>query len=235
MTVLHVVANEIASVVTHLARYPTGIGRQWVASGSQSQPGTAKPIVLIPGLADNLSVFTALRRALENNGAGPVVSFGYSPFITDARTAATALAAHVEQLCADTGASRVDLVGHSLGGLIARYYVQCLGGNTRVDTVATVATPHGGTVTAWLLSRLAAALPAGYLRQGGGPITVQDEGLGSAQALQRTPDDRNVGDHHQRHPGPISPPLHPQQDAEPGGRAERHTGQIHEQRAGIRG
>jgi triacylglycerol lipase len=48
----------------------------------------------------------------------------------------------------------VRLVGHSLGGLIARYYVQRLGGHARVETVVTVATPHAGTVAAWLLAPL---------------------------------------------------------------------------------
>lgn len=39
----------------------------------------------------------------------------------------------------------MDIVGHSLGGLIARYYVQRLGGDLRVRTLVTLGTPHGGT------------------------------------------------------------------------------------------
>lgn len=39
----------------------------------------------------------------------------------------------------------MDVVGHSLGGLIARYYVQRLGGDQRVRTLVTLGTPHGGT------------------------------------------------------------------------------------------
>ncbi|CAM5527705.1 hypothetical protein SMICM304S_05241 [Streptomyces microflavus] len=42
----------------------------------------------------------------------------------------------------------VDIVGHSLGGLIARYYVQRLGGDRRVRTLVTLGTPHGGTAVA---------------------------------------------------------------------------------------
>jgi triacylglycerol lipase len=45
-------------------------------------------------------------------------------------------------------------VAHSLGGLIARYYVQRLGGHARVELVVTVATPHRGTMAAWLLPPL---------------------------------------------------------------------------------
>lgn len=154
MAVLRAVAGEIASVVTHLVRYPTGVGRRWAVPAGGPRPESSEPIVLVPGLADNFAVFTGLRRALEGCGAGPVVSFGYSPLLGDVRSAATDLADHVERLCEVTGAPRVNLVGHSLGGLIARYYVQRLGGHTRVHSVVTVATPHRGTVTAWLLSPL---------------------------------------------------------------------------------
>jgi triacylglycerol lipase len=42
-------------------------------------------------------------------------------------------------------------VGHSLGGLVARYYVQRLGGDARVHTLVTLGTPHHGTMMAYLL------------------------------------------------------------------------------------
>ena len=43
------------------------------------------------------------------------------------------------------------VVGHSLGGLVARYYVQRLGGDARVHTLVTLGTPHSGTVPAYFL------------------------------------------------------------------------------------
>src|SRR5690606_26327619 len=43
---------------------------------------------------------------------------------------------------------KVSLVGHSLGGLVARWYVEELGGAARVDRIVTIATPHGGTQAA---------------------------------------------------------------------------------------
>ena len=45
------------------------------------------------------------------------------------------LASHVEQICEDTGHERIHVVGHSLGGLIARYFVQRLGGDLRVGSL----------------------------------------------------------------------------------------------------
>jgi len=154
MVVLRAVASEIVAAVSHLARYPTAIGRRWAIQADQGAAVPQRPLVVLPGLADNTSIFTDLKRALEQCGAGPIVSFGYSPLIGDVRTAAGRLAEQVEQLCAVTGAATVDLVGHSLGGLIARYYVQRLGGHARVAIAVTIATPHAGTLAAWLLSPL---------------------------------------------------------------------------------
>jgi hypothetical protein len=155
MTVLGTVGIELSSVVTHLLRYPTGLRRpRMPANLADRTGGSAEPIVVLPGLADNMAVFTPLRTGLEDCGVGPVVAFAYNPLVGDVCSVAAKLAEQVEQLCAITGASRVRLVGHSLGGLIARYYVQRLGGDARVDLVVTVATPHRGTMAAWLLPPL---------------------------------------------------------------------------------
>ena len=57
----------------------------------------------------------------------------------------------MEQLVAETGYERMHVVGHSLGGLIARYYVTRLGGDERVHTLVTLGTPHSGTYSAYAL------------------------------------------------------------------------------------
>jgi triacylglycerol lipase len=47
-----------------------------------------------------------------------------------------------------------DLVGFSMGGLIGRYYLQCLGGANRVQRFISISSPHSGTWAAYLLSHL---------------------------------------------------------------------------------
>jgi pimeloyl-ACP methyl ester carboxylesterase len=106
--------------------------------------------VLVHGWVDNRSVFTLLRRTLQRKGFGRVVTMNYSVLTHDVPRAAVRLAALVEQLCDETGYDRVHVVGHSMGGLVARYYVQRLGGDARVDTLATLGTPHAGTRAAHL-------------------------------------------------------------------------------------
>ncbi|MFC5028794.1 alpha/beta fold hydrolase [Streptomyces sp. SID13666] len=110
------------------------------------------PVLLLHGFVDNRSVFTLLRRSLRKHGWTHVQALNYSPLSCDIRTAAALLGRHVEQICEQTGQRQVDIVGHSLGGLIARYYVQRLGGDSRVRTVVTLGTPHSGTRAVPLLT-----------------------------------------------------------------------------------
>jgi hypothetical protein len=103
------------------------------------------PVVLLHGFVDNRSAFVLLRRTLARGGHRRIESLNHSPLTCDIRVAAELLGRHVEDLLARTGQDRVDVVGHSLGGLIARYYVQRLGGDLRVRTLVTLGTPHSGT------------------------------------------------------------------------------------------
>jgi len=59
--------------------------------------------------------------------------------------AAQVVANRVEQLAREYRCERIDLVGHSEGGLIGRYYIQKLDGARRVRHLVTLGTPHRGT------------------------------------------------------------------------------------------
>ncbi|MGH3756935.1 esterase/lipase family protein [Actinophytocola sp.] len=58
------------------------------------------------------------------------------------------LAAFAGDVRARTGAEKVDLVGHSQGGLVARQYVKYLGGDSTVDSLVSLGAPHYGTAVA---------------------------------------------------------------------------------------
>ncbi|MEL6349283.1 MAG: alpha/beta fold hydrolase, partial [Myxococcota bacterium] len=60
------------------------------------------------------------------------------------------IADKLEGLCARHDLERLHIIGHSKGGLIARTYVQQLGGDRRVKSLITLGTPHHGTPTALL-------------------------------------------------------------------------------------
>src|SRR5450631_4363210 len=168
-------AVELAWASTHLALYPFGLlggpdGNEGYGYSVEELPPVQRglvigdveaagtPILLVHGMIDNRSIFTLLRRGLVRRGFGRVASINYSPLTTDVRVAAAHLAEEVEALVAETGYERIHVVGHSLGGLIARYYVTRLGGHERVHTLVTLGTPHGGTFNAY-------ALPSNLCRQ----------------------------------------------------------------------
>ncbi|MFJ3500703.1 MULTISPECIES: esterase/lipase family protein [unclassified Streptomyces] len=159
-TLMKATALELAILTGHLVLYPTGIVAERLAPAPSDVPpeGPARgrrPILLLHGFVDNRSVFVLLRRSLARHGRDGIESLNYSPLTCDLRAAAELLGRRVDEIRARTGHAEVDIVGHSLGGLIARYYVQCLGGDARVRTLVTLGTPHAGTT----MARLAAAHP----------------------------------------------------------------------------
>lgn len=161
-------AIETAWTTAHLALYPLGFAREHADArrrdprtlddlspvqrglvlGDANAAGT--PIVLVHGWVDNRSIFTLLRRQLQKRGFGRVVTMNYSVLTHDVHRAAYRLSRLVEDLCEETGHEQVHVVGHSMGGLVARYYAQCLGGDARVHTLVTLGTPHAGTHAARL-------------------------------------------------------------------------------------
>lgn len=162
------VAVEVAWWTAHLAMWPfsileertldvvhhTHLGglspvQRGLVVGDVEAAGT--PIILMHGIVDNRSVFTLLRRGLRRRGFGRVVAVNYRSLTGDVRVLATRLGEVVEQVCEETGYERVHVVGHSLGGLVARYYVQRLGGDARVHTLVTLGSPHDGTLPAYAL------------------------------------------------------------------------------------
>ena len=52
------------------------------------------------------------------------------------------------------GAARVDLIGHSQGGIVGRYYIKYLGGVGEVDSLISLAALHYGTALANLAKLL---------------------------------------------------------------------------------
>jgi pimeloyl-ACP methyl ester carboxylesterase len=107
------------------------------------------PILLVHGIVSNRSIFTLLRRGLTRRGFSNVFAMNYLTVANDVRAAAAGLSVEVEQIVEETGFERIHIIGHSLGGLIARYYVTRLGGDARVHTLITLGTPHSGSYAAY--------------------------------------------------------------------------------------
>ena len=103
-----------------------------------------RPIILVHGYVMNRANFRSLARRLAQAGLGPVLGFEYWS-LGRAATAAKRLADYIEEVRAATEADQVDVIGHSMGGVVARYYVSLLGGDGVVKHLVTIGTPHAGT------------------------------------------------------------------------------------------
>jgi triacylglycerol lipase len=113
--------------------------------GRRSGRAGTLPVVLVHGYFQNRLAFVYLRRALAKRGLGPVFALNY-PFWQSIERASGHLARFVEQVLAETGASKVALVGHSLGGLVALDYVTHCGGAAKVGRCVTLGSPHRGVI-----------------------------------------------------------------------------------------
>ena len=159
--------TELAWVGAHVLMYPLGARTEVLRPDPRNRPGeqppTARalfaadplaariPVLLVHGLVDNRSIFSVMQRSLRRRGFAHVCTWNYSPLLTDIARGAADLGARIEHICEQTGHDRVHVVGHSLGGLIARYQVQRQGGDRRVGSLVTLGTPHQGSVWAHVL------------------------------------------------------------------------------------
>jgi pimeloyl-ACP methyl ester carboxylesterase len=159
--------TELALVGAHVLMYPLGTRSRPLRLDPRCRPGDQPPevralfaadplaarvpVVLVHGLVDNHSIFAVMRRSLRRRGFAHVCSWNYSPLLSDVARGADDLGAHLQRICEQTGHDRVHVVGHSLGGLIARYHVQRQGGDRSVESLVTLGTPHQGSVLAHLL------------------------------------------------------------------------------------
>ncbi|SFD92123.1 esterase/lipase family protein [Blastococcus tunisiensis] len=156
--------TELAWVGAHLLMYPLGTRVPALRPDPRRRPGQQPPaaralfaadplaaripVLLVHGLVDNRSVFSVMQRSLRRRGFAHVCTWNYSPLLTDVARGAAALGRQVERICEQTGYERVHVVGHSLGGLIARFHVQRQGGDRRIESLVTLGTPHEGSVLA---------------------------------------------------------------------------------------
>lgn len=138
-------AREVAAVALTAGLWPFGLAERGL--GVLSDPDVPSreptPVLLVHGYGANRSNWLYLARGLREAGFERLHALNYNPTTADLPRLAEACAERAEELRAHFGVDRIHIVGHSLGGLIARYAVQVLG-LQGVDTCLTVASPHGG-------------------------------------------------------------------------------------------
>ena len=102
-------------------------------------------MLLIHGFLGTRGSMYLLERRLVDDGFC-VVSFNLGTFnIRDIRSSAFLIHRKIEAILAQTSVKRIDILGHSMGGLIGLYYVKKLGGADKVRKLIMMGTPLRGT------------------------------------------------------------------------------------------
>jgi triacylglycerol esterase/lipase EstA (alpha/beta hydrolase family) len=124
----------------------------WSCRPSAAHP---QPVILVHGtFADMSDSWQALSPLLHNHGYC-VFALNYGShagsgavgiYATgDIAESAAQLSEFVDRVLAATGAGKVDLVGHSQGGMMPRYYLKHLGGAAKVSALVGLAPSNHGT------------------------------------------------------------------------------------------
>jgi triacylglycerol lipase len=112
----------------------------------------SNPIILIHGYIAGygLTPWYKIRNRLIASGcpSNKIFEIRYSNVVGSNVNNAYQLRDYVNYVLRVTGASKVDLICHSMGGLSARYYIRFLGGRYKVDDYVSLGTPQKGTVVA---------------------------------------------------------------------------------------
>jgi triacylglycerol esterase/lipase EstA (alpha/beta hydrolase family) len=137
----------------------------WACKPTAAHP---RPVVLVHGTFGDMSdSWQALAPLLHDRGYC-VFALDYGSFAGSGSLgiyatgpiegSATQLASFVQRVLSATGASQVDIVGHSQGGMMPRYYIRFLGGARKVHTLVGLAPSNHGTTLDGLFT-LAGHLP----------------------------------------------------------------------------
>jgi len=112
---------------------------------------TTVPVLLVPGWFDTDRDLAALRIRLIGAGwaVENVASVSFSEPTGENRQHAAEIGEAARRLAERTGAEKIDIVAHSMGGLAARWYL-LHDDDAPVRRVVFLATPHHGTMTAYL-------------------------------------------------------------------------------------
>jgi triacylglycerol esterase/lipase EstA (alpha/beta hydrolase family) len=182
LPVLYSFPAGLAADALHPGAAPPG-ANDWSCRPTAAHP---RPVVLVHGTFENMTNnWNALAPLLKNDGycvfalnyggmlAGHIGATGRIP------ASARELAGFVDRVRAATGAAKVDIVGHSQGGMMPRWYVKFLGGAAKVGRLVGLAPSNHGT-TLDGIATLAGLIPGARDVTGALCGACEDQFAGSA-------------------------------------------------------
>ena len=149
---LQTVAWWIRETVSSVAMLP--LLACGVMSARAPTPGAGDdnhvPVLLLHGYDMNRGSMWPLQWYLQKRGWRWAHAVNHGPWGNPIPAHARHLAEHVRALKRSSGAPKVDIVAHSMGGLIAAWFVSRMDGADHIRRIVTIGTPWRGTRMAYL-------------------------------------------------------------------------------------
>jgi triacylglycerol lipase len=123
----------------------------WLVPAAAAPAQTAHdPILFVHGWNSSGSVWSTMISRFQADGwtSAELNNWSYDTAQSNATTAGQ-VRDKVNQILAATGAAKVDVISHSMGGLSTRYYAKNLGGDAKIDEWVSLGGPNHGTDTAY--------------------------------------------------------------------------------------
>ena len=144
-------SNDVVTVSSDGLVTATNFGSATITATSQQLSATAMisvlhdPIIFVHGFQSSGAIWTTMIDRLKADGwtDAPLVTWTYDSNISNV-TIAQQLQAKTDSLLTVTGAKKIDLIVHSMGGLSSRYFAKNLGGSEKIDALVFLATPNHG-------------------------------------------------------------------------------------------
>ena len=141
-------AEELRDVLTY-AKYAFLVGNQ-VSNKDFYDRATpdSPPVLLVHGFLGTRGAMIPMELRLKRDGFA-VFSIDLGVLnIKDIKQSALKIERKINRILREVDLWKIDIVGHSMGGLIGLHYVKQLAGHKRVRKLVTIGTPHEGTWTA---------------------------------------------------------------------------------------
>jgi triacylglycerol lipase len=136
------IRKRLSAFVTAIALCLTG------AALAPASSLALDPILFVHGWSGSASNWNTMKARFEKDGypASHLLAYSYSTSTSNKTTGETEVKARVEQLLASTGASKVDILAHSMGSLNSRWYLKFVpGAQEKVDDWVSFGGPNHGT------------------------------------------------------------------------------------------
>lgn len=140
--------HSVLCALTATALVATASATTTQAAASVSPTTGPDPVIIVNGTGGPAFYYELLKARLEASGYQAWIFQLTNLGMGDIAATSRDLGRFVAGVRAQTGAAKVDLIGHSQGGLVARQYVKFEGGASTVDSLIMFGAPNHGTLVA---------------------------------------------------------------------------------------